>query len=507
MTSGAEALKAAIQRSAVLIAVLVVVGAAAVVAIRHFQGPRYSASARVLVSQQSLGEVITGTQPAFVDPQRAEQMSRALGQSPELYARAAARAGGRLGRGGDLRAATSVTVGGDNILTFTSTADTADKAVAIANSVAAAYIRWRADVLGKPVRQAIEEVKAKLAPLGSSTSTTAAELRKQLNTLQLLQTLNNDATLVDTASGAVKTRPTPVKDGILGASIGLVIALLLVAAREAIDTTVRSESDVEDILGAPVLATVRTLPRRARLVTYGRHEALFGDTYALLAATISQGVETPHVLAVTSAISAEGKTTTAANLAVALARRGNTVILADFDFRKASLGRLFDLPKEARGALQVLAGGIPAASAVWEVTLTGSKPTSELLTRANANGAGPAKPSTNDASAGRLWVLPAGGTTRSHVSVNTVRLAKLLLDLRARADFVVLDTPPALLTAEMSDMADAIDSALIVVRHGRVTHRSLRSLTRQTRAWATNVTGAVVTDASSGEQYGYYGGR
>jgi Mrp family chromosome partitioning ATPase len=512
MTSGAEAFKAAVRRSALLILVLVLVGGITVFAIRQSQGASYSSSARVLISQQSLGEVITGTQAPFVDPQRAEAMSRALGQSPQLYDRAAARNAGALGSGGALQGATSVSAGGDNILTFTASASKPRVAVGIANAVATAYIDWRAEVLSKPIRQAIAEVKAKLSPLGSSTSANAIELRKQLNTLELLQTLNNDTTLVDRATSAGKTRPAPLKDGFLGSAIGLVIALLLVAAREAIDTTVRSEGDVEEILGAPVLASVRALPRRTRLVTYGRHEALFGDTYALLAATLAQGVDTPRVLAVTSAISSEGKTTTASNLAVALARRGKRVILADFDFRKASLGSVFGIPRDAPGTLQVLSNVVSTSSAVWEVTLDGSKPSVQPL-EPLAAGNGSAGPRTVAAGAssngigGRLWVLPAGGTQRAHAAFDTRRLAKLLEELRGRADFVVLDTPPALLTAEMADIADAIDSALVVVRHGRVTHRSLRSLTRQARSWGADLAGAVVTDAGSDEQYGYYGGR
>jgi hypothetical protein len=52
-----------------------------------------------------------------------------------------------------------------------------------------------------------------------------------------------------------------------------------------------------------------------------------------------------------------------------------------------------------------------------------------------------------------LWVLPAGGTQRAQASVNSQRLARLLDELREHADFVVLDTPPALLTAEMADLA------------------------------------------------------
>jgi tyrosine-protein kinase len=513
MTSGAEAFKAAVRRSALLILALVLVGAITVFVIRQAQGASYSASSRVLISQQNLGEVITGTQPPFVDPQRAERMSQALGQSPELYDRAASRNAGTLGSGSDLRAATVVSAAGNNILSFTASASKPNLAVGIANAVATAYIQWRADVLSKPIRQAIADVRAKLTPLGSSTSANATELRKQLNTLELLQTLNNDTTLVDRATSAGKTRPAPLKDAFLGAAIGLVIALLLVAAREAIDTTVRSEGDVEDILGAPVLASVRSLPRRARLVTYGRYEALFGDTYALLAATLAQGVETPRVLAVTSAISSEGKTTTASNLAVALARRGKRVILADFDFRKASLGGVFGIPRDAPGTLQVLSNVVSTSTAVWEVTLDGRKPEVQPLESIAAGNGAPGIPTrvattaSSNGVGGRLWVLPAGGTQRAHAAIDTRRLAKLLEELRSRADFVVLDTPPALLTAEMADIADAIDSAIIVVRHGRVTHRSLRTLTRQARAWNTDLAGAVVTDAGGDEQYGYYGGR
>jgi Mrp family chromosome partitioning ATPase/capsular polysaccharide biosynthesis protein len=488
MTSGAEAFKAAVRRSALLIVALVVLGAAAVITIRQVQGSRYEASARVLIQQQSLGEAITGTQAQFVDPQRAEAMSTALGHSPELYKRAADATKGSLGTADDLQAATSVSSGADNILTFTATAPEAQRAVGIANATAAAYIVWRADVLGKPVARAIDEVKAKLAQSGTSGAATA-DLQKQLNTLEVLRTLNNDATLVDRADSAAKTRPTPVKDGLLGAAIGLVVALLLVAAREAIDTTVRSESDVEDILGAPVLASVRTLPRRTKLVTFGRHDTVFGDTYALLAATL------------TSAVSSEGKTTTAANLAIALARRGQRVILADFDFRKASVGDLFGIPHESPGTLQVLAGKVPAPAAVWGVTLDGRMP--EVAPIAGANGAGPQTAKTPGV--GRLWVLPAGGTDRAGVSAN--RLMRLLDELREHADFVVLDTPPALLTAEMADIADQIDSALIVVRSGRVTHRSLRSLSRQARTWGTRIEGAILTDVPGEETYGYYGGR
>jgi polysaccharide biosynthesis transport protein len=507
MTSGAEAFKAALRRSALLIVLLVILGAAALVTLRQLQGPRYQASSRVLISSQNLAEALTGTQPSFVDPTRVEQTAEALASSPGLYVRAAQETNGAYGTAGELHDATSVSAGGDDILTFSATSDKPEDAVGIANAVAHAYIGWRSDVLGRAIRSAIAELRTKLSAGRSPAN--AADLRKQLDTLELMQTLNTDATVVDEAGSADKTRPTPVRDAILGGSIGLLIALLLVAAREAIDTRVRNESDVEDILGTPVLATVRSLPRRTRMVTYGRHEAAYGDTYALLAATLAQGLEpgTPHVLAVTSAVSSEGKTTTAANLAVAFARRGNHVILADFDFRKPSLGALFELPKDAAGTLQILAGTAGPSEVAWQVPLEGRRPQPTPLMQSQ-NGAGPGDGSSaGDGAGGKLWLLPAGGSLRSQADLKTARLPQFLQDLRKNADLILLDTPPALLTVEMAELAGLIDSVLVVVRNGRVTHRNLRTLNRQARTWSADVAGVVVTDAAGEDQYTYYGGR
>jgi non-specific protein-tyrosine kinase len=308
------------------------------------------------------------------------------------------------------------------------------------------------------------------------------------------------------AEGAAKTSPAPVKDSLLGFSIGLVIALLVVGLREAIDTTVRSEADVEELLSAPVLATVRSLPRRARIVTYGRHEAAFADTYALLAANLAQS-RAQHkktVVALTSAVSREGKTTTAANLAVALARRGTSIVLADLDFRRPALSELFNIPKTAPGVLQILAGKASVEDCLWSVTLTGTRP------RVSQNGAldGVLRTNGKDSTSGSLVILPAGGAVGTETAHISMRLGPLIETLRARGDFVIADTPPALLTVEMSELSHLIDEVIVVVRQGRVTQRSLRSLSRQARTWPADVAGAVLTDAPPGEeQYTYYGSR
>jgi Mrp family chromosome partitioning ATPase len=513
MTSGgAEALKAAIRRSLFLIVLLVLLGIVSVNAFKQLRGPRYAASARVLVSPTNLLQILTNTAPSFVDPTRVEATARALAGSPEVYKKAEERTGGAFGSASEMQTATSVTGGTDNdILTFSAKGTDPGRTVGIANAVANAFILWRADLNSETIRNTEAAVAAKLAALPKN-SPARADLQSLLNKLDALSSATaGDTQLVARATSASKTSPAPVKDTLLGFSIGLVIALLVVALREAVDTTVRSESDIEELLAAPVLATVRTLPRRTKMVTYGRHEAAYSDTYALLAANLAQARtdNKPLVLALTSAVSREGKTTTAANLAVSLARRGHSVLLADFDFRKPALTDLFQIPREAPGVLQVLNGQARLEDVLWSVTLTGARP------RVSKNGALPTPTTTastngkeTDPSGGSLVLLASGGAVRSQSGTLSQRLGPLLKELRVRADFIIIDTPPALLTVEMAELSRLIDDVLVVVRQGRVTQRSLRSLSRQARAWPAEVTGAVLTDAPAGEeQYAYYGSR
>jgi Mrp family chromosome partitioning ATPase len=506
MTSGgAEALKAAIRRSLSLIILLVLLGIVSVNVFKQLRGPQYEAAANVLVSPTSIIQVVTGTVPPFVDPSRIQETARALAGSPDVYVLAAKRNGYSLGTPGEMQSAISVSAGSnDDILTFSAHGSDPERVVRTVNAVANAYIAWRTDLSGRTIRKTAAEVRSKLNALPPK-DPARADLRSMLNKLDAVGSGDQDAQVVASAESAAKTSPAPVKDSLLGFSIGLVIALLVVGLREAIDTTVRSEADVEELLSAPVLATVRSLPRRARIVTYGRHEAAFADTYALLAANLAQSrAQHPKtVVALTSAVSREGKTTTAGNLAVALARRGEAVVLADLDFRRPALSELFNIPKSAPGVLQILAGTAPLEDCLWSVTLTGTRP------RVSQNGAlGALGTNGKDARSGSLVILPAGGAVGTETAHISMRLGPLLEALRERADFVVADTPPALLTVEMSELSHLIDEVVVVVRQGRVTQRSLRSLSRQARTWPADVAGAVLTDAPPGEeQYAYYGSR
>ena len=505
MTSGGvEALKAALRRSLPLVIGLILLGVIAVNGLKQAQGPRYEATAKVLVSSTPLASIISGTQPSFVDPARVQQTALGIADSTEVYQQAAQRDGEAYGTADELQSDVSVTADpNSDLIGFTASSSDAGDAVGKANAVARGYIGFRTKLAASQVESTVNGLQAALDSLPPG-SPRRADIEQDLNKLEVLQDNASDTTLVEAADSASQTSPAPVRDSIIGFSIGLIIALVLVAVREAVDTTVRSEVDVEDLISVPVLASVRSIPRKNRIVTYGRHQAEFADSYALLAAQLvhTKAGDEGAAMAVTSSVPREGKTTTAANLAVAIARRGSNVVLADFDFRKPGLAEAFAIPEDAPGALQVMSGRTQLEHACWTASLEGTHPRLASPDEAPSH---PARTGGTRAveSNGSLRILPSGGTTRS--APQQEHLQYLLEILRADADLVILDTPPALLTVEVSELARLVDVVLLVVRQGRVSQRNLRTLQRQLRSWPAEVVGAVMTDVQTDTKYGYYG--
>jgi tyrosine-protein kinase len=313
--------------------------------------------------------------------------------------------------------------------------------------------------------------------------------------------------VVDRASKAPKISPNPPRDTMLGLALGLVLAVLLSAVREAMNTRVRSEADVEDALGKPVLASIQRLPKRADLVTVGRHGARFGDIYALLAANIMQihGQNRPLALAVTSSIASEGKTTTAANLALAMAMRGQRVVLVDFDLRKPSIDRVFRIPKSP-GVIQLVDGRADLDSVMWSVALNGAVPHAQQAMDTYSGNGGPSDEFSveGEQGIGSLRVVPAGGTERGARVARSPQVRRILSELQEAADVVVLDTPPALATVEMAELSRSVDLVLVVVRHGQVSRRSILALNRQSEGWQADIAGAVLTGSPAEEDDYYY---
>ena len=487
--SGIDDLKAALRHSAWIIAALIVIGVMAMTLIEQARGPRYRASAKVVLSTTDLAASLTGIQPTYVDPTRQDQAESNLAQAPRLYSLASATTGGRYGSGAHMQSVTTASAS-NNVVSFSATTRNASEAIGIVNAVARVYPKWRSSVFASSIQVAINQLTARLKSGAAGNST----LTDQLQRLKLLKTVNSgDALFAVRAEGAAKVSPRPIRDAALGGAIGLLVAFLVVGLRELLDTRVRSEADIEESLGVPVIGIVETLPRRARgtpITLRGKHP----ETYELLAANLARLLSENggmKCLAVTSAIAGEGKTTTAANLATALARRGTNVVLADFDLRKPALARLFAIRNGSAGVTDVLKGSATLESVLWRVQLKGDAPRGE--------GTAPAADGL-----GSLSVLPAGKPSTSDSGALFSKLPELLDRLVLRADVVIVDTPPALMAAGVAELSQRLDAVLVVVRQGTVTQRRLRALGRQAQTWRSTLIGAVLNDAPREAGYGHY---
>ncbi len=506
-TSGIEEFKAALRRSAWLIAGLIVLGAVAMNVAKQLAGPEYQAGARVILNNDTSAAAFLGISLPYTDPARQDEFEQNLANSPQLYDYAARRAGGRWGTGGELQAATSASVT-NNVVGFTSSTSSAGRSLGIVNAVATAYPSWHAAIEGQYIDKAIAETNRQIARSGKTPA-----LETRLSTLQSARALAaGGVLLVEKATGATKTTPRPVRDSLLGAAIGLVIALLVVGARELLDTRVRTEADVEEALEAPVLATIESLPRRLRSSVVDGRDGHFSDSYELLAANVAQifdGAPRPVHLAITSAMPGEGKTTTAANLASALARRGAHVVVADFDLRKPALSTFFSIPRSAAGVHELLSGVVGMPSALWRVPLNGNG--SQLAVAYEGPEPALAKTGAKTAggtSEGTLTVVPGGMAGKSQQPHRFARLPALMEQLPPDADFVIIDTPPALLVAGVAELAQSVEAVIVVVRQGVVSRRRLRLLGRQSRSWRARLLGAILNDSTPEEGYShhrYYG--
>ncbi len=500
--SGVEDLKAALRRSLWLLVVLPILGAAAMTAIKQVQDPQYRATAAVVLPQAELAATLAGIQPVYVEPDRRDEAERSLARSPGLYAQASRATNRRFGSGRFMRSVTDVEAVNTLVYFRATTTDRRD-AIGIANSVAKAYPDWRAGIYGKTIDAAIKRIEA--LDLDASD----AAIAEQLQRLNVLKTLNSGNTLlVEPADDAAQITPRLIRDAVLGAAIGLIIALLLAGIRELLDTRVRSEADVEEALGVPVLATIRTLPRRNRNRVVVADDRV-ADTYDLLAANLAQILEQherPVYVAVTSAEPGEGKTTTSANLALALARRGQDVVLADFDLRKPGLAPLFSVAASAPGVADVLRGDASVSSILRPIAISSIGPRVPLAAGTSSRGSVRVAPPRKDGE-GSLLFLPGGRPGSGGSGGDFARLPKLLDEFETVADFVIIDTPPALLTAGVAELAQSMTAVLIVVRQGEVPQRRLRALAGRSRTWRDKIVGAVLNGSAAEERYSSYYGR
>lgn len=273
--------------------------------------------------------------------------------------------------------------------------------------------------------------------------------------------LVSDLQLIEAAKAPDKhDSPKLLVNLILGVIAGMGFGAGLVFVFEYIDDSVQGPDQLAEIWELPRLGIIPKFKgsgeRRAIHELDATHPVV--ESYrtvrnGLLFASLDKVLQ---VIAVSSSVPGEGKSTFATNLAVSFARDGKSVVVVDLDLRRPTQHRVFPTTSNHIGLADVLAGRAEIADAVQATPVDNLT----LLT----SGPLPADP-------GRL--------------VESLRLRQVLIDLRKRYDVVIVDTPPILVVNDALVIARAVDGMVIVVESAK-TGRKLLTDTK-TRCAAAGV--------------------
>ncbi len=277
------------------------------------------------------------------------------------------------------------------------------------------------------------------------------------------------------AAPSEKSSPRLSVSFIMSFALGLGLGLAAAFLAEALDDGFASSDDVERKTGSPALASIPRL-RRSELrqsPTNAQHPAAymlerqmsaFTEAFRVLRTTIlfAAGQPKTQVVAVTSALPGEGKTTTSLCLARVSALSGQRVLLVDCDLRRRSLKEVLDIEPPV-GLLQVLSGEVSWRQAVYLDEATG------------------------------MCVLPVSGSGFTPKEIfGAEDMSRLLADLRGSFDLIVLDCAPVLAVAETRVAAAKADCVVLVSRWQKTPMRAVRAALQQLHDAGANIRGVTL---------------
>lgn len=492
------------RRVTVLAGVVVVV--AVVLVVSFLQTPRYEATAQVVFQPNSAGQILNTQDTESIDPARDIQTQIDVLESSAVRTQVAK----------DLHLTTAPPIDAvadstSNAIRIQATSTDPVKAAEIANSYAQEYTTFsRAQVLqyltsvGNQLQTQIQQVQGEIDTLNQEiasapkNSTTETQLSQQSEALlgeqtNLKQTLNQVQAQAAVPSGTgqlltpatVPTSPSSPKtlrNGALAVVVGLLFGVALALLRDYFNDSITSKEELESSArGIPLVGMVPEIsgwpssgPPMIVSVTGPTSPA--AEAYRTLRVSFQFLSAEGHrqVVQITSPGAGEGKTTTIANLGVALANAGQRVCLCCCDLRRPRLHEFFGLSTDI-GLTSFLGGDVPLSLALHPV----------------------------DGIEG-LWILPSGPPLDNpSEALSSARTASLIKALRLQFDTILLDSPPVLPVADAVVLAELVDATILIATVGQTNRRGLGRAIELLRTVDAPILGTVLNRVSGQGSYGY----
>lgn len=279
--------------------------------------------------------------------------------------------------------------------------------------------------------------------------------------------------------------PNNTRNVLAGLGLGLVLGIGIAVVRDLLDNTVKERETLEELSGVGIVGTIPLDKERRKeaAISFGSDNSGIAEAFRKLRTNLQfVAVDNPpRVIVVTSSMPSEGKSTTAINIALALAEAEHNVVIVDGDMRRPKLDEYLGLVGQA-GLSTVLSG---AASV------------SDVLQKTNFSG---------------LTVLTAGATPPNPSELlGSLAAQKLLSELRAEFDYVIIDSSPLLAVTDAAVLATNADGVLLIARYGQTRRDQLGHAVKNLEDVGAKPLGAVLTmtpergHGSYSYSYSYYG--
>jgi len=307
-----------------------------------------------------------------------------------------------------------------------------------------------------------------------------------------LEGATNSIQIIEPAVPGTLVNPNNIITIITAAGIGFVLSSSAAYLLEYLDDTVKTPDQITKLVDLPTLAGIAYIKSEDNnmLVTINDPRSPTSEAYRVLRTAIQFSVvdKVNSILLMTSGISAEGKSTTAANMAVVLAQAGNNVVLIDGDLRRPSQHEMFGLPNK-RGITSLLLNmetdfpDTEVRNLIEDIVQPTQVEGLQIMT------CGPIPPNPSEL-------------------LGSAKMRRLLDVLDTQFDFVILDSPPVLSVTDAAVLSAQAGSTVLVVRANKSRKDELKQVVERLEDVNANVVGCVLNSLKSGSEghnfYYYY---
>jgi len=346
----------------------------------------------------------------------------------------------------------------------------------------------RIDALYTPRTAGEQEELARLETILAGYRSTYATLQQNYEQMRLTAAQSTHNVIVaETALTPERPLPRRTLYTVLAAVVGAMVTVGMAFLLEHLDDTIKTPDDVSQALDLGTLGAIGPLANgEESLAVVARPLSPVAEAFRVLCTNIRfSSVDRPlRTLLVTSPGPIEGKSITVANLAVAMAQAGLSVVALDADLRHPRLDQLFDLDLREGDTGERLWWGLSGS------LLDGR--TDGRLHPAQVEG---------------LRVLPSGELPPNPAELlGSQRMQELLAELAQQADVVLIDSPPVLPVADATALAQAVDGVLLVLEAGKTRREAARRAGENLRQVGANLVGVVLNRVPT-HRGGYYSYR